>query len=117
MTVRMATSCKSVEAIQAVDQPLFHQKIKRAIDRGRLCGGVILLQLIEQIIGFDGAMALPNQRQNMTALRRQPLPPLTAKFFRRLQRVMLALLVVMASRHFNPAQWSWFVMDSCNVII
>ena len=105
MAVRMAASCKSIEAIQAVDQPLFHQKIKRSIDRGRLGGGVVLLQLLKQIIGFDRAMALPNQRQNLTALRRQPLPPLSAKFFRRLQRVMLALLVVMASRHFNPERW------------
>ena len=105
MAVRVTAPRKSVEAIQAVDQPLFHQKIKRAIDRGRLGGGVILLQLLQQIIGFDGAMALPDQRQNLTALRRQSLSSLTAKFFRRLQRVMLALLVVMASRHFNPERW------------
>ena len=110
----MPASGIGIQAVDAVDQPMFHQKIKGAIDGGGLGAGIRQTQLIQQIIGFHRPMALPNQRQHLPSLGGQPDAAGMAQAFRRGHGGFLAMMVVCANAH------GWgvrFLVASCNVIL
>jgi hypothetical protein len=70
---------EGVQPFQAMDQPLFQQKIERAINRGRCSLCPAALQLIQQRISADRGFCFQHQAQHITAQRRQLHAPLLAK--------------------------------------
>jgi len=78
---RMVAADEGVEALDPVDQALFHQEVEGAIDRRR--GGCLipLTQIVQDRIGPDRPVAVPDQFQHSPAERGQSGPTLGANCF------------------------------------
>ena len=92
---RMVAADESVEALDPVDQALFHQEVERAIDRRRRGRFIALPEVIQDCIGPHRPVAVPDQLQHPAAERRQSGPTLGANRFGQTQCVCNAAGVVM----------------------
>ena len=83
MAVGVIAASEGIKAIDAVDKPKFEQKIQSAIDGGRFDFRVMLAHFFKQIIGFDGAVTLPNKTKNLFSIGGQPRMMGAASLIRR----------------------------------
>ncbi len=68
VAVGVIAASERIKAIDAVDKPKFEQKIQGTIDGGRFDFRVMLAHFFEQIIGFHGAVTLPNKAKNLFSI-------------------------------------------------
>src|SRR5690606_5538459 len=109
VTERMAAPDKRVETADLVDKAMFGQEIKCPVDRRRLYGSQPMIQLLEQIIGFDRPVAFPDQFQHLAADLGKAHVPRRADSFRLPQRVGNALVMGGAFMHefFPKRRLTW----------
>ena len=62
---------EGVQALDLVDQALFHQEIQRAVDCGRHGAFVLGLQPVEELVGGGRAVRIQDQLQHLSAQRGQ----------------------------------------------
>jgi hypothetical protein len=94
---RMGAGGKGVQPLDAVRQPVFHQKLQRAVCHRRLVAEPLGRQPSQHVIGPQRAVVLQEDFQHPAAHRRQPR---TGRFGHRLgtdQRIRRAMGVVMRS--------------------
>lgn len=94
---------ESVQTFYAVNQALFQQKIEGAVNGRGFGGRVDRFDLIEQVVGFDRLMAVPDQFQHLVTDGRELDATRHAKLFSRIDGVILALTVVVTTRVFGLA--------------
>lgn len=90
---------KGVEPLQFMYQPVFQQEVQRAIYRGWLGRGHLLLQLRQHIIGLDGLVALPYQLQHPFADGGEVGVLRVANGLCVVQGVLFAVVMVLALAH------------------
>jgi len=91
----MVAANEGIQRFQPMDETLFQQEIQRAIDGRRRCRAVIYLQLVENCIGADRGMAVPNQLQHPPPDRGQADAALLAEGLRTPERIDDAIAVIM----------------------
>lgn len=72
---------EGIQALDSMNESLFKQEIQRPIDGGRLRCVVQRSDLIEQIVGFYGFMAIPDQLEYLVTDRCQLRAALKTKLF------------------------------------
>jgi len=92
--LRPVAADEGVEALDPVDQALFHQEVQRPVDRRRRRPLFALPEVVEDRIGADRAVAGPDQLQHPAAERGQSGPTLGANRFGQTQRVRNAARMV-----------------------
>ena len=107
--LRLGAADKGVAALDAMDQPLFDQEVERAIDGRRRHPATLTIgfagagQLVDEFVGADRSMALPDQGQNLTAQLGQPGAALAAHDVGRRQRIghAMGVVVLMSGKAFS----------------
>ena len=85
---------EGVERRQPVHQPLGEQELERAVDGGRRRGVPFARQHLQDGVGAERTMALPDDFQHPPAHRGEPHPALAANRYRILQRGRHAIAVI-----------------------
>ena len=67
LLVRAAAADKSIEAVDPVHQPMRHEKFQRSVDGGGSHGFLAVTQPVQQVIGFYGFVAVPDQFEHAPA--------------------------------------------------
>ena len=97
---RVKATREGIEAVNAVDQSIFHQEIQSAIDRWRLNFAGLASNFLKDFIGFHRFVAFPYIRKHLLALRCEASAIQAANRFSLGHRVLLALIMVMMTEHF-----------------
>src|SRR5262249_28983234 len=92
-----------VERFDAVDEAVLDQELERAIDGGRLRAHTLLAEAIEQRVGTDRRVALPDQLEHAPALIGEPRAARQALALGRGQRVVDAERMIVAGRRKSTA--------------
>ena len=97
---RIGATDECVQRIQAMHQIGLDQEIERSIDCGRCCFFPHLFQAVENVIGTDRFMAIPDQPQNLLTQCGESQAALAAQFFRCFQRLRYTNAVIV------PGGWN-----------
>lgn len=112
------TAYEGVETFHPVDQTLLDEKIQSAVDSGRFGRPFEGFYSVEQIVGFDGTMAFPDQFQNFAAQWSEICSSSTADLLGHVDGPVYAVSVVMLAG--GGIQWVGHVaiyIKFCDVII